>query len=93
MSVAIAVHNTQPFILVALGAIFFSERIAVTKLMWLGIAFAGALLIVQARPSTAVYAGPDAASISGVLTALSAAFIYTIAESMANPKGPSVVNR
>ncbi|KWT82055.1 MULTISPECIES: DMT family transporter [unclassified Variovorax] len=76
---AIAVYNTQPFILVALGAIFFSERITATKLMWLGIAFTGVLLIVQARPSTAAYAGPDAAYISGVLMALGAAFLYAIA--------------
>ena len=79
ISVAIAVYNTQPFMLVALGAIFFSERITATKLMWLGIAFAGVLLIVQARPSTAAYAGADAAYISGVLMALGAAFLYAIA--------------
>ncbi|MDR6861382.1 drug/metabolite transporter (DMT)-like permease [Variovorax guangxiensis] len=79
ISVAIAVYNTQPFMLVALGAIFFSERITATKLMWLGIAFAGVLLIVQARPSTAAYAGADAAYISGVLMALCAAFLYAIA--------------
>jgi drug/metabolite transporter (DMT)-like permease len=80
ISVAIAVYNTQPFILVALGAVFFSERITATKLMWLGIAFAGVLLIIQARPSTAAYAGPDAATyISGVLMALGAAFLYAVA--------------
>jgi hypothetical protein len=48
--------------------------------MWLGIAFAGVLLIIQARPSTAAYAGPDAATyISGVLMALGAAFLYAVA--------------
>ena len=79
ISVAIAVYNTQPFMLVGLGAIFFSERITATKLAWLGIAFAGVLLIVQARPSAAAYAGPDSAYISGVLMALGAAFFYAIA--------------
>ncbi|VTU16633.1 DMT family transporter [Variovorax sp. RA8] len=78
ISVAIAVYNTQPFMLVALGAVFFSERITATKLLWLGIAFAGVLLIVQARPSTAVYAGSDADYISGVLMALGAAFLYAL---------------
>jgi drug/metabolite transporter (DMT)-like permease len=78
ISVAIAVYNTQPFILVGLGAIFFSERITATKLTWLGIAFAGVLLIVHARPSTASYAGPDAAYLSGVLMALGAACCYAI---------------
>ncbi|CAN7770108.1 DMT family transporter [Variovorax sp. LjRoot130] len=79
ISVAIAVYNTQPFILVGLGAIFFSERITGTKLAWLGIAFAGVLLIVYARPSAAAYAGPPSAYIAGVLMALGAAFFYAIA--------------
>lgn len=79
ISVAIAVYNTQPFMLVGLGAIFFSERITATKLGWLGIAFAGVLLIVQARPSAAPYAGPDAAYVAGVLMALGAAFLYAVA--------------
>lgn len=78
ISVAIAVYNTQPFILIGLGAIFFAERITAAKLAWLGIAFAGVLLIVQARPSAAAYAGPDSAYISGVLMALGAAFFYAI---------------
>jgi drug/metabolite transporter (DMT)-like permease len=78
ISVAIAVYNTQPFILIGLGAIFFSERITAAKLAWLAIAFAGVLLIVQARPSAATYAGPDSAYIAGVLMALGAAFFYAI---------------
>ncbi|OUL98950.1 DMT family transporter [Variovorax sp. JS1663] len=79
ISVAIAVYNTQPFMLIGLGAIFFSERITATKLTWLGIAFAGVLLIVQARPSAAAYAGPDTEYIVGVLMALGAAFFYAVA--------------
>ncbi|WP_076998174.1 DMT family transporter [Variovorax sp. KK3] len=79
ISVAIAVYNTQPFILVALGAIFFSERITATMVGWLGIAFAGVLLIVYARPSAAAYAGPSSEYVAGVLMALGAAFLYAIA--------------
>ncbi|GAA4356018.1 DMT family transporter [Variovorax defluvii] len=79
ISVAIAVYNTQPFMLIGLGALFFSERITATKLMWLAIAFAGVLLIVQARPSAAAYAGPDTAYIAGVVMALGAAFFYAVA--------------
>ena len=78
ISVSIAVYNTQPFILVAFGAIFFSERITATKLTWLAIAFAGMLLIVYARPSNAAYAGPGEEYISGVLMAFGAAFCYAI---------------
>ncbi|MDR6538454.1 DMT family transporter [Variovorax soli] len=79
ISVAIAVYNTQPFMLIGLGALFFAERITAAKLGWLGIAFAGVLLIVEARPSAAAYAGPDSAYIAGVLMALGAAFFYAIA--------------
>ncbi|MBT2326311.1 DMT family transporter [Variovorax paradoxus] len=78
ISVSIAVYNTQPFILIAFGAIFFSERITATKLTWLGFAFAGVLLIVHARPSNAGYAGPGTEYISGVLMAFGAAFCYAI---------------
>jgi len=79
ISVAIAVYNTQPFMLIGLGALFFAERITAAKLAWLGIAFAGVLLIVEARPSAAAYAGPDSAYIAGVLMALGAAFFYAVA--------------
>jgi drug/metabolite transporter (DMT)-like permease len=78
ISVSIAVYNTQPFMLVGLGALFFSERITATKLTWLGIAFAGVLLIVYARPSTAAYAGPASSYVAGVMMALGAAFFYAI---------------
>jgi drug/metabolite transporter (DMT)-like permease len=64
--------------LVGLGALFFSERITATKLAWLGIAFAGVLLIVYARPSTAAYAGSASSYVAGVLMALGAAFFYAI---------------
>ena len=79
ISVAIAVYNTQPFILVGLGALVFSERITATKLAWLGIAFAGVLLIVYGRPSAAAYAAPASAYVAGVLMALGAAFFYAVA--------------
>ena len=78
ISIATAVYNTQPFMLVALGALLFSERISATQLGWLGIAFAGVLLIVQAKPeASASYTGT--AYVSGVLMALGAAFFYAVA--------------
>ena len=78
ISIATAVYNTQPFMLVALGALLFSERISATQLGWLGIAFAGVLLIVQAKPeASASYTG--AGYVSGVLMALGAAFFYAVA--------------
>ncbi len=59
ISIATAVYNTQPFMLVGFGALFFSERLTMTKLAWLGIAFAGMLLIVQASPDVGPDAGPN----------------------------------
>jgi drug/metabolite transporter (DMT)-like permease len=76
ISIATAVYNTQPFILVGLGALFLGERLTATKLMWLGLAFAGMLLIVQAKPN-AGYVGSD--YLGGILMALGAAFFYALA--------------
>ncbi|MFX8305067.1 EamA family transporter, partial [Acinetobacter baumannii] len=38
ISIATAVYNTQPFMLVGLGALFLSERLTAAKLTWLAIA-------------------------------------------------------
>lgn len=86
ISIATAVYNTQPFMLVGFGALFFSERLTMTKLAWLGIAFTGMLLIVQASPNV----GPDAGHNTGIgnvgtdyfigiAMALGAAFFWAVA--------------
>ncbi|MEO5756250.1 MAG: DMT family transporter, partial [Mesorhizobium sp.] len=76
ISIATAVYNTQPFMLVGFGALLFSERLTMMKLAWLGIAFAGMILIVQAAP--------DAGSVGtnyflGIAMALGAAFFWAVA--------------
>jgi drug/metabolite transporter (DMT)-like permease len=76
ISIATAVYNTQPFILVGFGALFLGERLTLTKLAWLAIAFAGMLLIVQT--------GPDAGDVgtdyaTGIVMALGAAFFWAVA--------------
>ena len=76
ISIATAVYNTQPFMLVGLGAIFLAERLSAAKLMWLGLAFVGMLLIVQAKPG-AGYVGTD--YVGGILLGLGAAFFYALA--------------
>lgn len=76
ISIATAVYNTQPFMLVALGAVFCSERLTASKFMWLAVAFGGVLLIAQAQPD-ARYSGAGYAA--GVLMALGAAFLYALA--------------
>jgi drug/metabolite transporter (DMT)-like permease len=76
ISIATAVYNTQPFMLVCLGALFFSERLTMTKITWLAISFTGMLLIVQAKPDTG---STGTHYLSGIMMALGAAFFYAVA--------------
>lgn len=75
ISIATAVYNTQPFMLVAMGALFFGERLTLAKVTWLGIAFGGMLMIVQAKSG----AGSGTDYLAGILLALGAAFFYAVA--------------
>jgi len=75
ISIATAVYNTQPFMLVGMGALFFSERLTLRKIGWLAMAFAGTLLIVRAKPDTGAM---DATYLIGVLMALGAAFCWAV---------------
>ncbi|QEN88119.1 DMT family transporter [Labrys sp. KNU-23] len=74
ISIATAVYNTQPFMLVGFGVLLFSEKLTASKLFWLGLAFAGMLGIVQAKGGVA---GTD--YLVGIGLALGAAFFYAIA--------------
>jgi drug/metabolite transporter (DMT)-like permease len=74
ISIATAVYNTQPFMLAGLGALFFAEKLTAAKLTWLGIAFGGVLLIVQAKRG-----GDGNDYLVGIAMALGAAFFYAIA--------------
>jgi drug/metabolite transporter (DMT)-like permease len=75
ISIATAVYNTQPFMLVALGALLLKERLTATKLAWLALAFMGMLLIVRSHHAGST--GTD--YLSGILLALGAAFFYALA--------------
>ncbi len=76
IGIATAVYNTQPFMLVALGAMFLGERITLDKMMWLSLAFIGMLAITQSHGS----AGSGGhAYLLGISLALGAAFLYAIA--------------
>lgn len=77
ISIATAVYNTQPFMLVALGALVLSERLTATKVGWLCVAFAGVVLVAQARNGGGD--GDGAGYLVGVLMALGAAFCYAVA--------------
>jgi drug/metabolite transporter (DMT)-like permease len=76
ISVATALYNTQPFMLIGFGALLFGEKPTPTKVGWLGIAFLGLLLIVQARPE-ASYVGSNFPL--GIIMALGAAFFWGVA--------------
>ncbi|MGL4636900.1 MAG: DMT family transporter [Beijerinckiaceae bacterium] len=75
ISVSTVVYNTQPFMLIALGAVLFKEKPTLNAMIWLGVAFAGMLMIVQGKPASG-RAGGD--YLFGILLALSAAFFYAI---------------
>ncbi len=76
ISIATTVYNTQPFMLLALGAAFLGEKITGTKLFWLGLAFAGMETIVEAKPDSGAISGSYG---MGIALALGAAFFYALA--------------
>jgi len=76
ISIATAVYNTQPFMLVAMGTIFLKERPTRAALGWLAAAFLGMLAIAQGKPQAA-QAGSD--YLAGIGLALAAAFCYAVA--------------
>ncbi|WP_417844615.1 DMT family transporter [Thalassospira sp.] len=76
ISISTALYNTQPFILLGLGALFAGEKITANKLLWLGVAFGGLLLIIAGNSN-----GKDTGitQFSGVFMALAAAFFWAVA--------------
>ncbi|MEB6338345.1 DMT family transporter [Serratia rhizosphaerae] len=77
ISIATAVYNIQPFMLVVLGALFLGERLTARKLLWLALAFAGMALVVLAQPQPR-QAGAGGQYLWGILLALGAAFFYAL---------------
>ncbi|WP_239537662.1 DMT family transporter [Dyella mobilis] len=76
ISIATAVYNVQPFILVCFGAIFLAERLTIAKLAWLCLAFVGLLLVVQLDEGAGRAGG---SFFVGVLMAFGAAFTWAVA--------------
>jgi drug/metabolite transporter (DMT)-like permease len=76
ISISTALYNTQPFILLGLGALFAGEKITANKMLWLGVAFGGLLLIIAGNSN-----GKDTSitQFSGVFMALAAAFFWAVA--------------
>lgn len=74
IAVATVTYHVQPFMLVALGALLFGEKLTANRLGWLLLAFAGMVLIVTGRQNGG---GDD--YLLGVALALGAALMYAIA--------------
>lgn len=75
ISMATAVYNTQPFMLVALGAIVFRERISASTITWLALAFVGLVCVVRVEPAVLAVPGEY---LEGVALSLGAAFLYAV---------------
>ncbi|SEA04622.1 DMT family transporter [Paraburkholderia sartisoli] len=75
ISMATAVYNTQPFMLVALGAVVFRERITASVVAWLLVAFVGLVLVVKVEPAVLAVPGEY---LEGVAFAVGAAFLYAV---------------
>ncbi|SAK91065.1 multidrug DMT transporter permease [Caballeronia catudaia] len=75
ISMATTVYNTQPFMLVALGAIVLRERVSSSTLAWLGIAFIGLVMVVRVEPAVLAMPGQY---LEGIAYALGAALLYAI---------------
>ncbi|MCW0386707.1 hypothetical protein NB722_001246 [Xanthomonas sacchari] len=75
ISMATAVYNTQPFMLVGLGALVFRERISASTVGWLAVAFVGLVGVVRIAPAVLAVPGEY---LQGVALALGAAFLYAV---------------
>jgi drug/metabolite transporter (DMT)-like permease len=75
ISVATTIYNTQPFILVMLGALLLGERITALKIFWLALAFLGVVALVESGNTSSA---TGSAYLAGILLALGAAFFYAI---------------
>lgn len=76
ISIATAVYNTQPFMLIGLGMLLLGERVAAAKLAWIALAFAGLLLLVGLDAGSLTQ-GSD--TLLGFALALGAALLYAFA--------------
>jgi drug/metabolite transporter (DMT)-like permease len=76
ISVATAVYHTQPFFLVLLGAVLLGERPGLGKLSWIGVAFVGLLLVIEAH---AITFDVTSTTLVGLGLAIAAAVLYAVA--------------
>ncbi|MCX5541791.1 DMT family transporter [Paraburkholderia sp. CNPSo 3076] len=75
ISMATAVYNTQPFMLVGLGVVILRERVSASTVAWLAVAFLGLVCVVEVEPAVLAVPGEY---LQGVAYAAGAAFLYAI---------------
>ncbi|MEM5449143.1 DMT family transporter [Paraburkholderia guartelaensis] len=75
ISMATAVYNTQPFMLVGLGVVILRERVSASTVAWLAVAFLGLVCVVEVQPAVLAVPGQY---LQGVACAAGAAFLYAI---------------
>jgi len=75
ISLATAVYNMQPFILIGLGVLFLGERPTHRKLAWSGAAFAGLLLVLGVTPA---HLADVHGYLAGLALALGAGALYAV---------------
>lgn len=78
ISIATAVYNTQPFMLIGLGVLFLGEKISLARLGWIATAFVGLLLLVGLDPR-ALDLQQGSGMLLGFAMALGAALLYAFA--------------
>lgn len=84
ISIATAVYNTQPFMLIGLGVLFLGERVGGARLGWIGLAFVGLLLVVGLFGTPVGSHGGSGAAAGGNAwlgfgLAMGAAMLYAVA--------------
>jgi drug/metabolite transporter (DMT)-like permease len=79
ISIATAVYNTQPFMLIGLGVLFLGERVDAARLGWIAAAFVGLLLVVGLVGPQGLLAAPGERVLLGFGLALGAAALYAVA--------------
>lgn len=76
IGISTTIYHVQPIFVFFAGALLFGERITANRLLWLTLAFAGAILVIRPNGSTVVYSTDY---LLGCGLALLAAALYAVA--------------
>jgi len=76
IGISTTIYHVQPIIVFFAGAALFGERLTASRILWLLLAFSGALLVIRPNGSTIVY---NQDYLLGCGLALLAAALYAVA--------------